>query len=156
MIPYDTKTLSPDGNITSITFGGYLDASIKLKITPHISENDYLRLEIEQTVEQFFSSAYSETRPGKTTRNAKTTVTIPDKDTVIIGGLTRDTVGKTMKKIPLLGDIPLLGVLFRWTKDETKKTHLCIFITPGIIKQFTDLIEKTEEQKKPLEGLKEK
>lgn len=155
MIPYDTITISTQGT-ESVTFGGYLDAGIKLTITPHISEDGYLRLEIEQIVEQFFSSTYSETRPAKTKRTAKTTVTIPDKDTVIIGGLTRDSMDITEKKIPLLGDIPLLGALFRWTKKEGKKTNLCIFITPHIIREFSELIEETGEHKESLERLKER
>ncbi len=156
MIPYDTTTIGPDGTVTGVTFGGYHEAGIKLIITPHISEDNYLRLEIEQTVEQFFASAYSETRPAKTKRTAKTTVTIPNKDTVIIGGLTRDNMNTTEKKIPLLGDIPLLGALFRWTKKEGQKTNLCIFITPHIMKHFSDLTDKTSEYKEPLERLKEK
>ncbi|MFC1524992.1 type II secretion system protein GspD, partial [Planctomycetota bacterium] len=96
------------------------------------------------------------TRPAKTKRTAKTTVTIPDKDTVIIGGLTRDNMNTTEKKIPLLGDIPLLGALFRWTKTEGQKTNLCIFITPHIMKRFSELADKTREYKEPLERLKEK
>lgn len=153
-IPYDTRTIGPDGTVTGITFGGYQEAGIKLKIIPHIAKDDYLRLEIEQTAEQFFSSAYSETRPGKTSRTAKTIVTVPNKGTVIIGGLTRDDKTTTTTGIPLLADIPLLGLLFRSTKDEIKKTNLCIFITPHIMKELNELIEKTGEEKEPLERLK--
>ena len=155
-IPYDTKTMGPDGTVTGITFGGYQEAGIKLKIIPHIAEDGYLRLEIEQTTEQFFSSPYSETRPAKSIRTAKTIVTVPDKGTVIIGGLTRDDKTETVTKVPLLGDIPLLGAIFRSTKDEMKKTNLCIFITPHIMKEFSELIEKTGEDKEALDRIPKK
>ncbi|MBI4833528.1 MAG: type II secretion system secretin GspD [Planctomycetes bacterium] len=149
-IPYDQKTVGPDGTVTGITFGGYQTAGIELKITPHISEDNYLRLELEQKVGQFFDSAYSETRPSITDRTAKTTVTVPDRQTVVIGGLTRDNKIKTVSKIPLLGDIPLLGLLFRKTKDEVRKTNICIFISPKIMRQFSELVEETECQDKEI------
>jgi general secretion pathway protein D len=145
-IPFDQKTVGPDGTVTGITFGGYQTAGIELKITPHISEDDYLRLELEQKVSQFFDSAYSETRPSISDRTAKTTVTVPDRQTVVIGGLTRDNKVKTVSKIPLLGDIPLLGLLFRKTNDEVRKTNICIFISPKIMRQFPELIEETEKK----------
>jgi general secretion pathway protein D len=150
-IPYDTSTIGPDGRVTAVTFGGYLEAAVNLSITPHISEHDYLRLELEQTVEQFVASAYSTTRPAKTSRTAKTAVTVPDRETVIIGGLTRDNKTRVVSKIPILGDIPLLGYLFQKSKEETKKTNLCIFITPRIMKQFSDLTEESAKYKKTVE-----
>jgi general secretion pathway protein D len=152
-IAYNTKTVGTDGTITAITFGGYVDAGIKLKITPHISPDGYIRLEIEQTVAQFGASTSTDIQPPKTNRTAKTAVTVPDKNTVIIGGLTNTTTSKTEKKVPLLSDIPLLGFLFRWSKDTTKKNNLCIFITPHIMKQFSELVEKTSENKEALEKL---
>ncbi|MEK7448078.1 MAG: type II secretion system secretin GspD [Planctomycetota bacterium] len=153
-IPYDTRTLGPDGTVTSVTFGGYLEAGIKLKIIPHISPDGYLRLEIEQSVEQFFETSYSDTRPAKATRTTKTVVTVPDKSTVIIGGLTKDDKSIQVSKVPLLGDIPLLGLLFRSTEEQVKKTNLCIFITPHIMKEFSELKEETGKHDEALERVK--
>ena len=154
-IPYDTTTIGPDGTVTGVTFGGYLDAGVKLTITPHISEKEYVRLEIEQSVEQFFDSTYSSTRPAKTSRKTKTMVTIPNKSTVIIGGLTRNNKTKTVQKVPILGDIPILGIFFRKTKTEWKKTNLVVFITPHIMSEFSDLREKTDEYQSELKRLRE-
>ncbi|MBI4711909.1 MAG: type II secretion system secretin GspD [Planctomycetes bacterium] len=154
-IPYDTRTIGPDGTVTGITFGGFLVAGTKLKIIPHISADDYLRLEIEQEVGEFVESSYSTERPGKTTRTLKTVVTVPDRDTVVIGGLTKEYKTQAVSKIPLLGDIPILGALFSRTKDVTIKKNLWIFIKPHIMRQLSDLFEKTKEERKLMEGLKE-
>lgn len=153
-VPYDSSTIGPNGEVTAVTFGGYQKAGVLLEITPHISEHNYLRLELKQTVGEFVASAYSTTRPSINTREAKTVVTVPDKETVIIGGLTKDKKITTITKIPLLGDIPILGFLFQSKKDQTTKNNLCIFITPRIIKQFSELTEETNKYKKTVEPQK--
>ncbi|MFA5795219.1 MAG: secretin N-terminal domain-containing protein [Candidatus Brocadiia bacterium] len=152
-IPYDTKTVGPDGTVTGITFGGYLEAAIKLKIIPHISEDDYLRLEIDQTVDEFMETSYSDTRPGTTSRSAKTMVTIPNKNTVAIGGMKKEYKTYTVSKVPFLGDIPIFGFFFSKTKEVVREKYLWIFIKPEIIKNFQDLIEKTKQDQKTLEGV---
>ena len=151
MAPYFTSTWN--GAQTQTNFGGYVQAEIKLKITPYISEEDYIRLVIEQTSEQFLGTP-SQSTP-KTARTAKTTVTVPNKDTVVIGGLTRETKTKKISKVPLFGDIPLLGYLFRHTTDSIQKTHLCIFIKPNIMKESAELVKKSIEIREELERKKE-
>lgn len=155
-VPYDTRTIGPDGTVTGITFGGYLDASIKLKIIPHISPDGYLRLEIEQTVEEFIETSYSDTRPGKSTRSAKTVVTVPDRRTVAIGGMKKEYKTEVISKTPLLGDIPILGFFFRKTKEITREKYLWIFIKPEIIREFSDLHDKTKDEEKKMEHMQNK
>ena len=155
-VPYDTRTIGPDGTVTGITFGGYLDASIKLKIIPHISDDKYLRLEIEQTVEEFIETSYSDTRPGKVTRSAKTVVTIPDRSTVAIGGMKKEYKTQVVSKVPILGDIPILGFFFSKTKEITREKYLWIFIKPEIIRDFADLHDKTKAEEKKMEYMQNK
>ncbi|MEM9195961.1 MAG: type II secretion system protein GspD, partial [Myxococcota bacterium] len=72
-------------------------------------------------------------------RTAKTQMVVRDQQTVVIGGLMRDAVRQSESKIPILGDIPLLGILFRQTQTTTEKTNLLLFLTPYIIRDQTDL-----------------
>jgi general secretion pathway protein D len=153
-IPTESSIIGPDGRVTQTTAGPSLTTGVTLNITPHISEHNYLRLELEQTVGEFVANAYSQTLPAKTTRKAKTVVTVPDRETVIIGGLTKDRKTTTVSKVPLLGDIPIIGLLFQSKKDQITKDNLCIFITPHIIKQFSELTEETEKYRQTVEPKK--
>jgi general secretion pathway protein D len=117
------------------TFGGYQEAGITLTITPHISTDNYLRLEIDLKVEAFSASpvAGSIAPPPKTSRQVTGMVTVPDREIVVIGGLTNERETETVNKVPLLGDIPILGVLFRSSSTMKVKTNLYVFLTPHII-----------------------
>jgi len=122
-----------------VGFGGFQEAGIEISITPHISENDYLRLEIDQSISEFTGSAVTGAGgallpPPKTTKDLKNVSTVPDGKTVIIGGLTDRYKQTTVSKIPILGDIPLLGQLFRSTKTEWRRKNFYVFITPHIIR----------------------
>ncbi|MEW6026095.1 MAG: secretin N-terminal domain-containing protein [Planctomycetota bacterium] len=137
--------------VTSLS--GYVEAKISLKITPVINiEDNYIKLSIEQTSEQFLGEPDQKT--PKTSRTAKTMVTVPDKNTVVIGGLTREVTSKSVAKVPLLGDIPLLGYLFRKDTDSIRKYHLCIFIKPNIMKEFSELLKETRAAENALEEKK--
>ena len=151
--PYFSTTYPGGVGQPAVTsFSGYVEAKISLKITPVISEDNYIRLSIEQTSEQFLGEPDQKT--PKTSRTAKTTVTVPDRDTVVIGGLTREVTSKTVSKVPLLGDIPLLGYLFRKETDSVRKYHLCLFIKPNIMKDFSDLLKETKATEKALDEKK--
>jgi general secretion pathway protein D len=142
-----TTSTSSNAAISQQTaFAGFQDAGITLKITPYISENRSLRLEIDQKIEEFSATESSlvggvALPPSKTTREIINTVTVPNHKTVVLGGLT-STVSKTsVTKIPLLGDIPIIGQLFRTESTSTTKRNLFIFITPHILshQDFEDL-----------------
>jgi len=124
------------------------DTGIILRIKPQISEGNYIKLDIYQEISAVkdFGTA---TNPnlGTTKRSAKTSVVVKDTDTVVIGGLIQDSDQVTESKIPLLGDIPGLGWLFK-TKNTTRdKTNLLIMLTPRIIKDARDLAETSATQK---------
>lgn len=128
----------------------YKDVGIILKITPQISQDKYVKLKISQEVTKLIESGEA---PITAKRLADTTLIIPNGKTVVLGGLLRNDSQKTVSKVPFLGDIPLLGRLFR--KDTTKevKTNLMIFITPRIISSFEEA-EKIKEEKEKI--MKEK
>jgi general secretion pathway protein D len=82
-----------------------------------------------------------------TKRSAKTSVVVKDKETVVIGGLIQDQDKETVNKIPLLGDIPLLGYFFKTRNTQRTKTNLMIVLTPRIIRGAEEMAEIAEGQK---------
>ncbi len=115
------------------------DVGIKIKVTPHINEKNQVRLELEQ--ESSDQGATSGTIGAVTVikRTANTNITVDDQQTVIIGGLMREEQYKSDEKIPLLGDIPVLGFLFRHETVEKKKSNLLLVLTPYVIRDQADL-----------------
>jgi len=124
------------------------DTGIILKIKPQISEGEYIKLDIYQEISSVkdFGTA---TNPnlGSTKRSAKTSVVVKNTDTVVIGGLIQDTDQVTESKIPLLGDLPLLGWLFKTKNTKREKTNLLIMLTPRIIKDARDMAEVSGNQR---------
>jgi general secretion pathway protein D len=129
------------------------DVGIKLSITPQISSDDNVRLEINQEISDVVPAASLAVGDFITNkRSAITTVVVKDRETMVIGGLIRDNVTSSESKVPLLGDIPLLGWLFKYKTSKVEKTNLMIFITPYIIKSEN---EASEIAQKKSEGLEE-
>ena len=112
--------------------------NLTLNVTPHISANDAVRLEIEQETKDIGGND-PELGPTWSERKLKTQVVVHDQQSVVIGGLIqeKDIYGET--KVPILGDIPILGYLFKYSKKEKRKTNLLILLTPYIIKDQLDL-----------------
>lgn len=121
------------------------DVAITLKVTPQINESNYVTLEIMQEVSEIEedSSGLDVTSAGFITskRSAETTVLVKDNQTVVIGGLMGQTETEVETKVPLLGDIPLIGALFRGRRDSSRKTNMLIVLTPHIIDDPVDLEE---------------
>ena len=127
----------------------YKDVGITLKITPHISKGKLLRLSIFTEIKSFVEELAGEVGAVVTTkRQATTSVIVEDGSTVVIAGLIRDDKTGSVAKVPLLGDIPLLGWLFKSRTQTKVKTNLLIFITPRIVKSAEDLRKITEEEQK--------
>ncbi len=109
------------------------DVGIILRITPQINEGDSVKLDVEQEVSNLTAStAASDLITQK--RSIKTAVLARDQQTVVLGGLIEDTFRDTVQKIPLLGDIPLLGHLFKATRTTKDKRNLMVFIHPVIMR----------------------
>jgi len=143
------------GQITSGTFQNATqtierkDVGITLRINPSINESDMVRLTLynESSTVTDSPSGLSASQVGITTakRSADTVVVVKSRQTVVIGGLMKDNVSYTESKVPILGDIPILGYLFKSSKKTVNKTNLLIFITPYIIKDNGDLEEVTRQ-----------
>jgi len=124
-LPYQVATSS---GATSITFR---KANLRLEVTPHITPDGNVVLEVDVNKD----SVGQETRSGFAidTKHVKTQVMVEDGGTVVLGGIYQQSERSTETKVPLLGDIPLLGVFFRSTGRSQEKTELMVFITPKIV-----------------------
>ena len=112
--------------------------NLELNIKPHIASNDQVRLEIEQN-DKDIGDKDPELGPTWTERKLKTQVVVHDQQSVVIGGLIQERDIYGVNQVPLLGDIPILGYLFKYTTHTKKKTNLLILLTPYIIKDQLDL-----------------
>ena len=158
----DEEPYTSINTITSTTattsYGGSEEAGTKLTITPHISEGDYLSLDIALEISQFTGKATSsEVPPAKRSDTVTTAVTVPDKSTIVIGGLSGFHSSETVSKVPILGDIPLLGLLFRRTQTTRDDTTEYIFIKAQIIRDedfgdLKDLSQESHEKARKLEA----
>ncbi len=145
-VPFQgSATQSTIGTTTSVE---RKDIGINLKIKPQISEGDYIRMDINQEISAVKDSKGQAIDLITTKRSAKTSVVVKDKETVVIGGLIQDNEQEMVYKVPLLGDIPLLGWLFKTKSKVRNKTNLMIMLTPHIVKNAEDLAEMTREQRR--------
>ncbi|MBU1537107.1 type II secretion system secretin GspD [Myxococcota bacterium] len=123
------------------------DVALKLKLTPHVNKSDYVRIEVEQEINEV-KSIDPNVGPTTSKRKASTVVVVKDQQTVVIGGLMTEKLKTNVTKVPLLGDLPLLGYLFKSTTKMVEKTNLLIFITPYIIRDSSDLRKIFREKMK--------
>ncbi len=140
--PTTTVTAQGQGQ-TQESFSGYQEAGIELTISPSISASRYLRLGVSLKVSNFTGSFQGSIPPPRITRELQTSVNVPDGDTMVIGGIVTDNKRESIDKVPWLGDIPILGFLFRRESDSNDRTTLYFFVTPHIMHDvdFADLAE---------------
>ena len=115
------------------------DVGTKIKIKPHLNESNEVRLELTEEISEAQNPQGQLGVVPITKRNAQTKLVVRDQQTVIIGGLMRTRVTHSEDKIPILGDIPVLGALFRQTTDGIEKSNLILILTPFIIREQSDL-----------------
>ncbi len=116
------------------------DVALKLTIKPHVNDSDMVRLEIKQEVSRITAENFNQTGSPKTSKSTlETMVVVRDQQPVVLGGLMTDRVALEEAKVPLLGDLPILGYFFRQRKRVTQKANLLIFLTPYVIKNQGDL-----------------
>jgi general secretion pathway protein D len=113
------------------------NVELKLTVKPQINESDFIRLVITEQTEEIASSD-PVLGPTTSKRSAKTTVVAKDQETVVLGGIMQDRTIESVSKVPVLGDIPIVGHLFRETTRRKTKTNLLLFLTPYIIRDQTD------------------
>ena len=131
------------------------DIGLTLQVTPRIDSDNKVALNIKATIEDLLPGSPSATLPITSKRTINTTSIVTNGQTIIIGGLVRDNKDITIQKVPFLGDIPILGALFRHEQVNNDKTTLVILLTPYIVKKATDL-EKLKKTLVKLSGLEKK
>ena len=158
-IPFITSTSRDSTNLANvINTVDRKDVGITLRITPHIHESEFVSLDIYQEASALKQDAVTLAQsatvgPTWTKRSTKTTVLVKSGDTVIISGIIQDNFIKNVSKVPLLGDIPLLGYLFRYTSEQKKKTNLLIMLTPYIIQEPGVLSKPLEDRQRKMLGV---
>jgi general secretion pathway protein D len=141
----DTPVGGAVGTSTVRTFE-FKDVGITLRMTPQISQGKTVRLKLSQEVSNFVSEA-EVGAPVTTKRSAKTTVIVDNAQTIVIGGLIQENINEAETQVPCLGNLPVLGWLFRQTSASKRKTNLLIFITPHIITSPDDVSRITENKR---------
>ena len=122
------------------------DVSLRMKLIPSVNEHNMIRLEVDVEVSDLLAPNFNNLGPATSKRTAKTPVYCKDQQTVVIGGLMADRVSDTVQKVPILGDIPVLGFFFRQTKKEMQKSNIIIALTPYVIDDMDDLRRVAEKK----------
>jgi general secretion pathway protein D len=130
---------STGANGVTQTSATFKDATLKLKIKPFISPAaDTIRMKIEQKIAQPKAKGEIPNTLTIAKRSITTNIVVPDGDTAVLGGLVKDEEQESVTKVPILGDIPILGWLFKSRKITKNKANLLVFITPKIIRNIED------------------
>ena len=147
-LPY---VLSQQTNINgNLTFNyAFLDVGIILTVTPRITQNGYVTMDVTQTANDFVR--YTEfNAPVVNQREAQTTVSVKDGETVVIGGIIKNSISTTTNKLPVLGDLPVLGNLFKSNVQTKSKTELLVFLTPRIIRDNVEAAKLRDDTVKQM------
>lgn len=141
------------GGLGAAGFLGGLGASVNrtkvalsLKLVPSVNEHNMIRMEVEAKIEDVLSQNYNGLGPATSLREAKTTVNTRDQQTVLLGGLMSDRNSENVTKVPILGDIPILGFFFRSTTTQKQKSNIIIALTPYVISEPSDLRRIAEKK----------
>ncbi len=157
VVPFATGARFDNFGQPLITYD-YRDVGIKLTVTPHVSQSDRIRLELKQEVQEVTDflqqnlGGFGYVVPLISNRDVSTTVTVEDGQTLMIGGLISKRTIETIRKVPILGDIPLLKEIFSETRKEDKKTTLFIALTPHIVDVPSDVARLDKPYKEFLQG----
>lgn len=147
--PYATNTVTQGTSTTTTgTNLSFIDVGVKLFVTPTINKDGYIIMkikpEVSSTTANYTYGSPSTTVPIVSTTQAETSVMVKDGTTIIIAGLIKDERSSTVDKVPILGDIPLIGEAFRKTDKEIKKQEIVVFLTPHIITGENDYVQNPE------------
>jgi len=137
-VPFQTGSFTTSGSGADNPFTTIerQDIGVTLKVTPHINDGASLRLEIEQEISSIAPTSQGVNAVDLITnkRSIKSTILAENGQVIVLGGLIQDDVTQADSKVPLLGDIPLLGRLFRSTKETRIKRNLMVFLRPTVIR----------------------
>jgi general secretion pathway protein D len=132
------------------------DVQLKIEVTPHVSASETVRMELKTEISDVAADNYNNLGPATNKRTLETTAVVRDQQPVVLGGIMRDKVSEAVTKIPILGDIPILGYLFKTRNKKIDKQMLLIVLTPYVINDPSELSRiferKTRERREFLEA----
>ncbi len=146
-IPYQSALVGLPGGNTGGATGSFFptqsiqrqDVELNLKITPQINASGEVKLKIDLTINDIASQDFAGLGPSWSKKTLKDVVVVRDQQAVVLGGLISDKITNSESKVPLLGDIPILGYLFKFSQKRKEKRNLLIVLTPYIVHNHTDL-----------------
>lgn len=144
-VPFITGSTAGDNNANPFTTIQRKEVGVRLQITPQINDGNSVRLEILQEVSNI-EQAITASDIITNKREIKTTVMADNNDIIVLGGLIREDETETVRKVPLLGDLPLIGFLFRSTSISLEKRNLMVFIKPQILHDRDSLAKLSSEK----------
>lgn len=132
--PYDQQTATVSNGQTTITHNySNVDTGITLEVTPAITSDGHIAMHVVPSVKQLSAQPNGVAPPPTATRKTDTNVIVNDGETIVIGGLIHDTQSDYTYKVPILGDIPILGYLFKKKTSSRVRMELLIFVTPKVL-----------------------
>jgi general secretion pathway protein D len=152
-IPFQTQATANDAGSTIYNSYEYRDVGKTLKITPHISKDRMVRLELSLEVSSVSGTLADQ--PTTLKRTVETTAIVKDRHTVVLGGLIDDQIDNTKYKVPCLGDIPGLGFLFSQKSNTNDKTNLYVFLTPRVIQNPDEASEVSKAKRDHIDKIRE-
>jgi general secretion pathway protein D len=150
-VPFQTGSYTTDaaGASNPFTTIERQDVGVSLKVTPHINEGATLRLEIEQEISSIAPTVSRDSQAVDLVTNKrkiKSTILAENGQVIVLGGLIQDDVTQSDSKVPLLGDIPLIGGLFRSSKEVKIKRNLMVFIRPSVVRDAAGLHNLSQQK----------
>ena len=149
-VPFKTGSYANEsGGSNPFTTTERKPVGLSLKVVPHIGDGDALRLEIEQEISKLLPNSTSTLGTSDVVtdrRKLKATIIVDDRQTIVLGGLLQDDTKKITTKVPLLGNIPVLGRLFTNSVDHREKKNLMLFIKPSIVRGADSLTQITKDK----------
>jgi len=139
-----------DDEYSGMTQSNAIDAGVRLTMTPWTGGQGEIIVDVRPEISVLSAPDPTTGLPDRSTRRATTTVRVRDGETVIIGGLLQQETHRTRSKIPLLGDLPIVGPLFQSVSDQSTATELAIFVTPRILSQTGHLPAEEERKYEPM------
>ena len=156
-VPFQTRSAAEAGLETYSSFE-YRDVGITLKITPHVTKGRMVQLDISEEISKIDTLATealgSTDRPTTFKRTIETSVIVADNNTIVIGGLIDDSYTEERAKVPFLGNIPLLGWLFKSKATSFERSNLFIFLTPRVVANPAESAAIYREKQNYIEGQK--
>ena len=132
----------------------YKDIALELAVTPRINPDGYVTMDIDQKVNDIGGSVNisGNSQPIITTREAKSSVTVKDQSTIVLGGLIKEQNGVVETKVPFLGDIPFLGHLFKNKQTTKTRTELIVFIRPTVLRNDAEAVAEARRRSQMLKA----